>query len=688
MIDTPELVFLVGQHLNLADLRRCVQVSRLWHETLASYLWRELDDSERPWRQTFDEAETLLSAIDDGTMLPSEADPRLRLSEMIHKYGHHIRRLKITHIWTLECCLQANLQGVTMLYWRVDIKECTYIQVDGTREESIKQGLHTHLHCEEPDPDYIEDTEEWCYISRCFWTLVCNNSNLTLVDLQPTEWNKVLKLESCNVLHRLLASLPWLRTLFNFPMHTESILQLKSFAPNLDALTLADRPTARDFLILPANENIHENLRSLALCGSLTLHQVWYIFQTFPNLEHIRFLCWNRNTDEISYKALTLPIRLENAHLRLLEVRSLDWVLYSGLTISFPQLDSVNIANLAHFKQLHLLLRNCPNIRSIQIQSFSGPSRGYSLQNQEADLVDPIDGNIDSDNTEPLVEAQNVRVVHINLNQTQVEESIRRFWRAVPHLVEVTLRASNPPLLAALARCCPTLQRVNAGTMCSWWSNGTSCSSAVSDLLKSCSDLTSLEGDGLVMNPMAIRDGGAWVCNKLEVLHLDITEFADEASEAQSGIGDSGGGAYVLHHIVYDQLAQLTRLRSLDLSVVCACNTLPHMPSDDLTRPFRCRRHRRRASQVTVNLLNTLQLTLPSGLDRLLSLTQLTELAIYGVDHGIRGDELLWMREHWPRLKWIRGVPPKIGEQQTQEVRTWYVKDGMKDFLERYPDNL
>ncbi|KAG0088019.1 hypothetical protein BGZ93_010628, partial [Podila epicladia] len=170
MLDTPELVFLVGQHLHPADLRRCIQVSQLWYETLIPCLWCELDDSERPWYQMFDEAETLLGAIGAGIMMPFEVDPRQRLSEMIHKYGHHIRRLRITHIWTLECCLQANLRGVTMLYWRIDIRECKYIQADGPREVSINQGLPASLECK-ADLHLVEYVQERDYVSRCFWAL-------------------------------------------------------------------------------------------------------------------------------------------------------------------------------------------------------------------------------------------------------------------------------------------------------------------------------------------------------------------------------------------------------------------------------------------------------------------------------------------------------------------------------------
>ncbi|KAG0033924.1 hypothetical protein BGZ81_006744 [Podila clonocystis] len=679
MIDTPELMLLVGQYLYPADLRRCIEVSRFWNETLIPCLWRELDDSEPSWCQMFDEAES----FDDGIDLHFDIDPRRRLSEMIHKYGHHIRRLKITHIWTLECCLQANLQRVTMLYWRIDIRECKYIHLDGPREIAIIQGLPSHLNCEEPDPDYVEDTDEWVYVSQCFWTLVYNNSKLTMVDLQPTEWSKVLKLDSCNVLHPLLASLPWLRILCNFPMPTESSLQLQNFAPNLDALTLAEQLTAHDFLVVPTAENMHRNLRSLTLYGSLTLLQVCHIFQIFPNLEHIRFLCWGRTVNEISYKDFRVPIRLKSALLYQLEVYSLDWVLYPSLTISFPRLDSVNIANLTQFKQLNFLLRNCPTIRSIQVQSFAGPSGifMYGPQHQAADTVNSIDENNDYDNTEPPFVAQNVRVVHINLNQTHVKESIRFFWRTVPRLVEVSFRASNPPLLAALARYCSTLQRVNIGIMCPWRSNEMSCSNAVSGLLRSCSDLRSLEGEGLVLSPMEIRDGSPWVCNKLEVLHLDITGFAYESSEAQDN--DDDEWRYVLHHLVYGQLALLTRLRILDLSVVCSCTAPSHLPEQYV----HCHRHRRQTNHMTVGPLNTLQLTLASGLDHLSSLSQLEELGIHGVDHAIRKEELLWMQNHWPRLKWIRGVAPKMEEEEEMKVQIWYVKDGIPDFLARYPEN-
>ncbi|KAF8978640.1 hypothetical protein BGZ52_005777, partial [Haplosporangium bisporale] len=185
--------------------------------------------------------------------------------------------------------------------------------------------------------------------------------------------------------------------------------------------------------------------------------------------------------------------------------------------------------------ELNLLLRNCPNLRSIQARLSDGSSSGYGeqLQQQDTDATDGDNSNDDNDRVWSPALALNIRFVRINLNHVQVEESIRIFWRTILNLTEVSLGASNPSSLAALAQFCPALQRVDMGTMCTWWKNGISCSDAVSEILRSCSDLRSLKGEGL-----AIRDGCAWVCHKIEVLHLEITGFADEISETHFGDDD------------------------------------------------------------------------------------------------------------------------------------------------------
>ncbi|KAG0026926.1 hypothetical protein BGZ81_006006 [Podila clonocystis] len=684
MIDTPELVFLVGQHLHPADLRRCIEVSQLWREILIPCLWRELDDSERPWYQMFEEAEILLSTIDDGIDLSLDMDPRRRLSELIHEYGHHIRRLRITHIWTLECCLQANLNGITMLYWRIDIRECKYIHLDGPREVAIIQGLPSHLECE-PDPCRVGHANEWDYVSRCFWALVSNNCNLTLVDMMGTR-NKLLKLKSTEeVLYPLLGSLPWLRTLTNLPIPSESIPQLKTFAPNLSVLNVAGLVTAFDFLTVATAETVHHHLRSLTLYGDFTLYQVCNIFQTFPNLENAQLLPLYKNNQLISRETqtqiITHPIHFESTRLRQLGVSHLDWALSSPdlLNMRFPALESVQITNLEQFRCLSAFLTHCPKIRSVQIDLYSGPWTDSAQPEQQ-------DASTDED-IEPLILA-NVRVLCIDRSfmRTSRSESLRFLWRSIPHLVELSLVMSTPPLLAALAQCCVALQRVNLGSVYTPWNGG---HSNVVEILTSCSELRTLEGVGLKIGPNEFRNGGTWVCHKIAMLQLEITGLGGETSEQECEKDDNDNDEkYTLQHVVYDQLAQLTRLQRLDLSVVCACNVFPYVPAERFVYLNQCHRHRHMTISVAVRPLDTLQFTLASGLERLSGLSRLEELGVRGVDHRIRRDELSWMQVHWPRLKWIRGVAAKIEEEQTREVQTWYVEDGMPDFLERYPDHL
>ncbi|KAF9274004.1 hypothetical protein BGZ74_004538 [Mortierella antarctica] len=147
-----------------------------------------------------------------------------------------------------------------------------------------------------------------------------------------------------------------------------------------------------------------------------------------------------------------------------------------------------------------------------------------------------------------------------------------------------------PPLLAALAQCCPALQRVKVRTVYTLW-NGEH--SSVVELLTSCSDLRTLEGVELKIGPNKFWNGGPWVCHKIETHHLAITGLGGETRRGQKHENDDdddnydGGEKYTLQHVVYDQLAQLTRLRRLDLSIVCICKVPSYVPTEHFAYLYR-----------------------------------------------------------------------------------------------------
>jgi hypothetical protein len=166
------------------------------------------------------------------------------------------------------------------------------------------------------------------------------------------------------------------------------------------------------------------------------------------------------------------------------------------------------------------------------------------------------DGTIDED-IEPLICLANVQVLRIvrsTVQRTTQNEPLGFLWRTVLYLVELSLLVSMPPLLAALAQCCPVLRRLEVGTVYTLW-NGER--SSVVQLLTSCSDLRALEGVGLKIGPNEFRNGGPWVCHKIETLHLAITGLGGETLREQehenNDDDDDCGGKYALQHVVYDR---------------------------------------------------------------------------------------------------------------------------------------
>ncbi|KAK3831846.1 MAG: hypothetical protein JOS17DRAFT_744512 [Linnemannia elongata] len=86
VIQLPELVEHIGLFLQFSDLSSCVQVNRLWKNTLIPILWHTINTSTRPW-----------SHIIDDILL--EGRPReeieKRVQMAIAKYGRHIRDLTV-----------------------------------------------------------------------------------------------------------------------------------------------------------------------------------------------------------------------------------------------------------------------------------------------------------------------------------------------------------------------------------------------------------------------------------------------------------------------------------------------------------------------------------------------------------------------------------------------------------------
>lgn len=130
------------------------------------------------------------------------------------------------------------------------------------------------------------------------------------------------------------------------------------------------------------------------------------------------------------------------------------------------------------------------------------------------------------------------------------------------------------------------------------------------------------------------------------------------------------------HHRVYDQLADLRMLQTLDLGYEYR-NIYPARENDPRVKMVDGQEYLRYEGNP---ISNTLELSLASGLTRLASLTRLEVFGFEGVGHRIGKQELGWIATSWPRLKEIRGLH--------EDLLPRCEPDGRRDELRRIMQGL
>ncbi|KAF8940853.1 hypothetical protein BGZ47_007587 [Haplosporangium gracile] len=134
-------------------------------------------------------------------------------------------------------------------------------------------------------------------------------------------------------------------------------------------------------------------------------------------------------------------------------------------------------------------------------------------------------------------------------------------------------------------------------------------------LLRTCGSLKSLRAEGVVLNGRDLVKDSRWACRGLETLVIETEIWAAPA-------GGESESVEVIRERVYDHLSDLTRLQVLGLGGGhCVGGSTPGV-----------------------------DLTLGSGLVKLVSLHCLEELHIRSLFRAIQMDDMAWMVESWPRF--------------------------------------
>ncbi|KAG0282885.1 hypothetical protein BGZ96_012737 [Linnemannia gamsii] len=81
----PELLQLIGRHIQRSDLLSCIKFCRAWNEILIPELWRTVDTPWKPWSRVCNESRLLTGPRE-------EIEQWFRTA--FEQHGHQIRNLK------------------------------------------------------------------------------------------------------------------------------------------------------------------------------------------------------------------------------------------------------------------------------------------------------------------------------------------------------------------------------------------------------------------------------------------------------------------------------------------------------------------------------------------------------------------------------------------------------------------
>ncbi|KAK3807434.1 MAG: hypothetical protein JOS17DRAFT_766761 [Linnemannia elongata] len=196
-------------------------------------------------------------------------------------------------------------------------------------------------------------------------------------------------------------------------------------------------------------------------------------------------------------------------------------------------------------------------------------------------------------------------------NQSTTDDFFTTLFTDLPCLKE--LRATNSGLTntdiqVLLQKSASSLEVLDIGFSTSLESR------SVLAVLTQCPRLEYLDARGVDFNPRDMEAQDVWVCRQLVFLCLEIL-LPKRAHYA-------AGEPAQIRERIYQQLGRLDKLKSL------------HLGAGSKDRG-----------------VNILEMSLLTGLSTLSTLNRLERLDIKGLNHAVRGSEVVWMLAHWPRLK-------------------------------------
>ncbi|KAK5820895.1 hypothetical protein F5H01DRAFT_319938 [Linnemannia elongata] len=352
----------------------------------------------------------------------------------------------------------------------------------------------------------------------------------------------------------------------------------------------------------------------------------------------------------------------------------LDRLLDRVPTIQHVQMDSVHVG-------VDFTTRKFLGLQTLVIKTFV-PSRLFlellhSLPNLEHFRLIAIDYHREDfkdvalylDNT-----PSRLKGLHFNIGKSFDFGKMANYilpW--LPDLTELTLGWLDSVTARALTTYCRSLQifREPGGTQSTFsLDDSREGSSHLEVLLQECPQLRivdaichRVDADRMLALP--------WICHRLEVLHFQIVgvyrlKFGEQKNmlsilsanddethrkltNKEQEILDKYKRGQDQQKKIFAQLALMTQLKVLD----------PGFEWRNLSQGYWVQYYEVEGQEYVryaSPYADSLELTLPSGLDQLTDLVNLEVFGFEGINHRLGDQELAWIAVHWPRLRVMRGL--------------------------------
>ncbi|KAF9126180.1 hypothetical protein BGW39_006813 [Mortierella sp. 14UC] len=345
------------------------------------------------------------------------------------------------------------------------------------------------------------------------------------------------------------------------------------------------------------------------------------------------------------------------------------------LSTSHLQLRSLNIDIFMESRTFFTLLKHLPNLDRL---SFPGFSRDPDFCSDAAKILDSTPSKL--------------RFLRFGSQAHNMDHHIAEHalpW--LPNLIEFRIDQLTTTIAQALVRHCPVLEIFEAANEESLHEDHAIPlldTNTASILLTGCSHLKVFDGihheidaEKIITLPIVCHELTTFRCQIRGVPRLTLAEqesistFAHVSTDLEATLKKQEQSRDLQRRVI-DQLATLTNLRILDLGFEYRDLDIFYghgsqglqkaaQPDYDYGSPF----------------LDTLELSLESGLDRLGTLTKLEVFGFESVDHRIGKAELVWMASHWPRLKVVRGIHDDRKMLRVKRPLDSY-KEGLRVFMQ------